>query len=188
MTPEQWLVGLGGMAVLLWLSRQALRHPRSHGFYRTFALLAELGLLVLAAPHWLEDRYAPLQLASWVLLFTALALVLSSLWLLRRRGQPGARNDPALLPFEQTGQLVTSGIYRYIRHPMYLSLMLLAWGVFLKQPSLVSATLAVIACLFLYITGRVEERECLTTFGAAYRDYRQRTRMFIPGVLQGNTD
>lgn len=183
MNPEQWLVGIAAVAVLLWLSRRALPYPGSHGFYRFFALLAIAGLLVLVIPYWLEDRFAPLQIISWILLFTALFLVIYGLWLLRHRGQPGARDDPDLLSFERTGKLVSDGLYGYIRHPMYLSLILFGWGLFFKQASLLTATLAAIASVLLFITARVEERECLAAFGDAYRGYRQRTRMFIPGLL-----
>jgi hypothetical protein len=55
----------------------------------------------------------------------------------RTRGRPDAsRHDGApLLYFEKTTQLVTTGVFKYIRHPLYSSLLLLAWGVFFKHPS-----------------------------------------------------
>jgi protein-S-isoprenylcysteine O-methyltransferase Ste14 len=171
------------MATLLWLSRRALPYPGSHGFYRFFALLAVAALLVQAVPRWQEDILSPLQLVSWGLLFTALFLVIGALVQLRSQGRPGARDDPDLLTFERTGKLVTNGIYGTIRHPMYLSLMLFGWGLFFKQPAALTASLAMLASLFLYITARVEESECRAVFGDDYHDYMQRTRMFIPGLL-----
>jgi len=179
----QWIIGIAALAILLWLSRRALPYPGSHGFYRFFALLAVAGLLVQAIPWWQEDIFSPLQLVSWALLFTALFLVIGALVQLRSQGRPGARDDPELLSFEQTGELVTNGIYGAIRHPMYLSLMLFGWGLFFKQPALLTAGLAVLASVFLYITARVEESECITTFGDDYRAYMQRTCIFIPGLL-----
>ena len=183
MSPAQWITLIAALAILLWLSRRALPYPGSHGFYRFFALLAVAGLLVQAIPYWQQDLLSPRQLVSWGLLFTALFLVIGALVQLRTQGHPGTRDDPELLGFERTGKLVTDGIYGAIRHPMYLSLMLFAWGLFFKQPALLTAGLAVLASLFLYITARVEESECMAAFGDDYRAYMRRTRMFIPGLL-----
>ena len=83
---------------------------------------------------------------------------------------------------EKTTTLVTTGIYRYIRHPLYSSLLFLAWGVFFKSFSWASGSLVVVASLFLVLTARQEEREDLGYFGESYREYRKHTKMFIPHV------
>lgn len=53
------------------------------------------------------------------------------------RGKPVSQReaDPQLLAFERTSTPVTTGIYRYIRHPLCSSLLLLAWGLFFKAPT-----------------------------------------------------
>ena len=108
---------LGSLA-LLGISWRALKNTRSHGFYRFFAWEAMLGLLVLNAPVWFEDRYALHQKISWLLLFTSLGVLLLGIYQLRRDGKPGEqRQDDELYAFERTSQLVTGGIYRFIRHP-----------------------------------------------------------------------
>ena len=82
---------------------------------------------------------------------------------LRRRGQadPKARADTELLAFERTTKLVTVGIFRYIRHPMYCSLLLLTWGLFFKDPSSTGAALASAATLSLLLTAKADEAECI---------------------------
>jgi protein-S-isoprenylcysteine O-methyltransferase Ste14 len=76
---------------------------------------------------------------------------------------------------------VTRGAYRFIRHPMYASLLLLAWGIFFKDPaSLAGLALAGLASLCLYLTARVEESENLRRFGEEYRVYMRGTKRFIP--------
>jgi protein-S-isoprenylcysteine O-methyltransferase Ste14 len=93
------------------------------------------------------------------------------------------RNDNNLLGFEKTSQLVTTGIYAYIRHPLYSSLLLLTWGLLFKQPfSFSSIALALMASGLLAITAKVEEQENLTYFGAIYTTYINRTKRFIPAV------
>lgn len=71
---------------------------------------------------------------AWALLAVSLFLVLHGLRLLRTLGKPDqARGDTTLLPLEKTTQLVTVGAYRYIRHPLYSSLLFLAWGACCKH-------------------------------------------------------
>ena len=171
-----------GSALLAWLSRRALRHPGSHGFTRFFAWEAILALLVLNGPYWFVDRFAPHQLASWVLLFASLGVLGAGLHGLRRVGRPqaGREDDPTRVAFERTTALVTDGIFRYLRHPLYASLLLLAWGLFCKQPGPLAGLCAALASLFLVLTARRDEAECLAHFGEAYRLYMSRSKRFVP--------
>jgi len=54
------------------------------------------------------------------------------------------------------------------------------WGVLFKDPSLPGGLLALAATLALIATAKADEAECTRFFGPAYRDYMQRTRMFVP--------
>jgi len=183
MSIAQWLVLIVGAGVVIFLSRHALLHPGSHGFYRFFVLLAILGLIVINLPCWLTGEYTLQRLFATSLLFVSLFLVLAGVWQLWRQGRPGAeRDDPSLLGFEATQHLVTTGVYAWIRHPMYASLLFLAWGVLLKQPSLPGLVLALAATGFLVLTALADERECQAWFGDAYRDYCRRSWRFIPGL------
>jgi protein-S-isoprenylcysteine O-methyltransferase Ste14 len=93
------------------------------------------------------------------------------------------RKDSSLFGIEKTTKLVTVGVYRYIRHPAYSSLLFLGWGAFFKQPSLLGYSLAVLITFFLTMTARMEEKENITYFGEAYKDYMKKTKMFIPFVF-----
>jgi protein-S-isoprenylcysteine O-methyltransferase Ste14 len=101
--------------------------------------------------------------------------------LLRVIGKPNQnRSDQELLAFEKTSSLVTVGAYKYIRHPLYSSLLFLAWGAFLKDPSWLGILLVSLSSLFLLLTAKSDESECLRHFGNAYQTYMQDTKMFIP--------
>jgi protein-S-isoprenylcysteine O-methyltransferase Ste14 len=115
------LVLFGILSVwLLYFSRKSLRVPGSHGFYRFFAWEAILALILINRRAWFSDPLAVLQIVSWLLLFASLIMVGQGFTKLRRTGQPGSkRQDGTLLDFEKTSTLVTSGIYRHIRHPLY---------------------------------------------------------------------
>ena len=169
-------------ALLVYISRASLRQPNSHGFYRFFAWESILLLFLLNVNQWFIDPFSWQQLISWVLLFASLVPLFFGVRSLRRRGQPTDERpgDPSLLAFEKTTALVTGGIYTYIRHPLYSSLLLLAWGIFFKAPSLPGGALVLVTTTFLIATARADEQECIRFFGDEFRAYMQKTKRFIP--------
>ena len=171
--------------LLVYISRASLRQAGSHGFYRFFAWESILVLFLLNVEKWFVDPFSWHQLIAWTLLFASLAPLIFGVRSLRGRGHPTDERpgDPSLLAFEKTTALVTSGIYGYIRHPMYASLLALAWGVFFQAPSWPGTVLAGMASLLLVLTARADENECLAYFGAPYAAYMRRTRRFIPYVF-----
>lgn len=175
---------LAGSALIVWWSRKPLSKPGSHGFYRFFAWEAILGLIVLNHAVWGDDPYSPHQFASWLLMLTSIALVVMGVSSLKRNGAPNTkRDDGSFYEFEKTTQLVSRGIFAYIRHPMYTSLLALAWGAYFQDPSLIGTTIALTASIALWLTATTDERECLAYFGQDYADYMRRTKRFIPFLL-----
>jgi len=173
-----------GSVALAWMSRATLRNPRVHGFYRFFAWESLLGLFLINAGHWFEDPFSLRQLLAWSLLLTSAILVFESTRLFRGLGAVDRkRHDPTLVAIERTTELVTRGVYGYIRHPMYSSLLCLGWGTFLKDVGWASTLLALFASAMLLVTAMVEERENLRYFGEPYRHYMKRTKMFVPFLI-----
>ena len=173
---------------LAWVSRRSLREPASHGFPRFFAWVAIVALVLVCfqgLDEWFADPLSPRQIASWILLFGSLVLLVPAVALLRSRGRPGveAREAEPLYAFERTKELVTTGVYAHVRHPMYASLLCLAWGVFFKRLSAPALGLVVVASTCLVLTARAEEAEDIAFFGDAYREYMKRTRRFVPWVF-----
>ena len=85
--------------------------------------------------------------------------------------------------FEETTSLVSNGIYGYIRHPMYASLILVGLGAFLKNISLPTALLVCLNMIALYLTAKADEKEMLGRFCGEYAAYMEKTRMFIPYIF-----
>ena len=167
-----------------WVSWPSLRDSRSHGFYRFFAWEAILILILSNLNYWISEPFSPHQIISWLLLLCSLYLAIQSVRLLRVIGKPDSdREDPALVGFEKTTDLVTIGVYRYIRHPLYGSLLFLAWGAFFKHPSYLGVFLALAATFFLTRTAKVEEAENINFFGDAYKNYMKQSKMFVPFLL-----
>ena len=181
----QWIGFAIGSLVLTAISWKSLLKPGSHGFHRFFAWEAILGSLALNLPFWFYRPFAWNQVIAWLLLIASLVPLGLGVHSLRTRGKPARHRegDPSLLAFEKTTQLVTSGIYRHIRHPLYSSLLLLTWGIFLKSVTAWTALLACASTLFLFLTAKADEAECVRFFGQSYAEYMRRTRMFIPYIF-----
>ena len=79
------------------------------------------------------------------------------------------------------GELISTGIYRVVRHPLYLSLMLwaISWALFWR--STVGIGFTVVASIFFDFKARDEERR-LRANHPEYTDYARRVRRFVPGV------
>ena len=171
-------------AVLAYLSRASLRAPKSHGFSRFFAWELMLVLLVMNVDVWNEDLFSPHQLISGALMLISLLLVVNGFRSLIRFGQQNEqRNEAPMFGFEKTTALVSSGIYRFIRHPMYSSLMFLDWGLFFKRTSWITGIIALGACALLLIASLAEEKENIRYFGEKYREYMKRSKRFVPFLL-----
>jgi protein-S-isoprenylcysteine O-methyltransferase Ste14 len=181
-----FVLASGGLVAVSWRS---LKASRSHGFARFFAWEALAGLILLNAPLWFANPFGPRQMIAWMLLFGGIPVAIHGFWLLKQIGKP---QKPSLQPkssedapaanfaFENTTTLVTIGAYRYIRHPLYASLLLLAAGAWLKDISTPATLLFGITVGCLFMTARMEEDENLERFGQSYTDYMRKTRMFIP--------
>jgi protein-S-isoprenylcysteine O-methyltransferase Ste14 len=170
--------------VILRVSWRALRNPGAHGFYRFFVFEGVLLLILLNHPYWFADPFSPLHLVSWVLLLASVFFVIQSLLMLKQAGGHGDREEmPENFSFENTVHVVEKGLYRYIRHPMYSSLLFLGWGAFLKHFTLLNMGLILLVSGFLIAAAKVEERENIRFFGPVYVDYMERTKMFVPWLL-----
>ena len=169
---------------VIFLSRQSLFEPGSHGFTRFFSWECIIVIFVINYEHWFKEPFSPKQVVSWLLLIISAWLVTEAAFRLRRARKQGiVRVDEKLFRFEKTTELVTSGIFRYIRHPMYSSLLLLAWGIWLKQPLAATLPAALLASWLMWLTAKRDERECIEWFGDSYREYMTRTKRFVPFII-----
>ncbi|MFZ5515834.1 MAG: methyltransferase family protein [Candidatus Zhuqueibacterota bacterium] len=168
--------------ILITISRPSLGSPRSHGFYRFFAWESIVILFLLNVNIWFHQPLAWYQLVSWFFLFASFVPLVYGVRTLVGRGKPvpHRETEPHLLAFEKTSELVTSGIYRYIRHPLYSSLLLLVWGIFFKSMNWHGFGIAAAASLFLFATARADEQECIRYFGPTYQTYMKQSKRFIP--------
>ena len=77
-------------------------------------------------------------------------------------------------------QVIRTGVFGWVRHPIYLSEILLYFGLLLMSLSLAAAVVWLVAVGFLHYISRHEERLLLAQFGAAYEEYMRDVPMWIP--------
>lgn len=150
--------------------------PRGEGWF-----VAQLVLLaaVVAAGFFLGpdlDGAARLtaSIAGLALLFAGLALAVAGVRQLDRAASPLPR--PTL-----DGTLVEHGLYRRVRHPIYVGVVLSALGWALFSASLVAMVMVLLLAVLLDLKARREEAWLLERY-PGYPDYLRRTRRFIPGL------
>jgi protein-S-isoprenylcysteine O-methyltransferase Ste14 len=171
--------------IIVSISWHPLLNINTHGFYRFFASEGIAWLLVNNYKYWFVNLFSFLQIISFILLLYALFIAIISFILIKTRGKINKnRNDNTAYSFEKTTELIETGIYRYIRHPMYGSLIFLTWGIFLKNINSISLLIvSILTTIFLFITAVVEEKEDIKFFGEKYKDYIKKTKMFIPYII-----
>ena len=151
----------------------------------------EIGLLTLA---WLAFFVPLVWVAAPVFAFADYSLhpvpllvgvgsLAVGLWLFSRSHADLGTNWSITLEVREKHQLVTHGIYRTVRHPMYSALLLYSLGQALVIPNWIAGPSygVAMALLFAFRLGP-EERMMLQEFGKDYEAYMRRTKRLIPGV------
>lgn len=117
------------------------------------------------------------------LAWLGVATGLLSLWLFWRTHKDLGRNWSVSLEVRDKHELITGGVYRYVRHPMYSAFFLWAIAQFLLLPNWVAGLSGIVGfgTLYLFRVGR-EEKLMLDAFGEQYRAYMERTARILPWV------
>lgn len=137
------------------------------------AVQALLVVAIVATP-----RDGDWTITGWLDAVAAATVVLGAvlgLWAALRLGRG---LTPSPLP-NGTVDMVTRGLYRWVRHPMYTALMLIVAGVTIRSGSFVVLAEAMVLAVLLNVKARWEERRLIETF-PGYRDHQKVTGRFIP--------
>jgi protein-S-isoprenylcysteine O-methyltransferase Ste14 len=143
-----------------------------YGLAQTVILLV-FAVVVLFGPSGARFPLGPAaRTAGYVLCGIGLVLLFAAI---SRIGQ-SIQIAPAP---KQEATLVTTGVYRWFRHPIYTSIVMVVLGLFLKKPTFGVATIAAVVILFLLIKVKFEERLLLARY-PEYADYMRRAWGIVP--------
>jgi len=169
----QLIGATAGIIAFTWFA--SIKQFRYHGIYRFFSFESIAAMLILNISFWGKNQFSPMHIVSWIFLFASVPIAIIGFKLLINSGKPRG-----VVEFEDTSKLVTTGIYKFIRHPLYCSLLLLGFGIFFKNVDVITVILVIINTAALYLTARAEEGEMIKKFGDEYREYMKKSKMFIP--------
>lgn len=194
MTTEQWLaqgIDTAWRVLLVWWLWSAWGNKtaaRGEPWLTRLALywLPLAVAFVLLGPGewyghtWLREGIVPHTVPffaiAFVLVVTGVALAIWSRVVL-------GRNWSSVVQIKRDHELIETGAYRYVRHPIYTGILLAFIGTAVKVGDVrgIFAVLIVFASFWRKL--RMEERMLGETFGEVYSAYRRRTRALIPGLL-----
>jgi len=189
----RWLCAIAGLATLAYAlynilvaqSRPTGHHTgAAHQVLRTrYLVIATLLFLFLGFLLW---RPLPIQLPTLlqlgvsifgaVIFLTCLGLYL---WGLRTLGENFNASSGFGVRLHQAHQLVTDGPYTYIRHPMYLAVILVGWGGLLLYRTWTMLIFAIIMH-GLIVRAHREDQALAQAFGRQWELYKQRVPGWIP--------
>jgi protein-S-isoprenylcysteine O-methyltransferase Ste14 len=136
------------------------------------------GIYVLGSiPRFADYPFWPIQ--GWL----GSATFAAALWLFRRTHKALGRNWSVTLEVRERHELVTQGVYRRVRHPMYSAFWLWAIAQALLLPNWFAGFSGIVGfgALFFLRVGR-EERLMIENFGDEYRRYMAQTWRVLPGL------
>jgi protein-S-isoprenylcysteine O-methyltransferase Ste14 len=186
--PSGLISGLWLLWALYWLlaarSVKPVRRRETLASRLTFVVAMLLGALLLLAGHrwlgWLQARWIG---GGWVRYWIAVTLVVAglsfSIWARRTLGG----NWSGTVTVKVDHELVQTGPYRRIRHPIYTGLLLAVFGSALAAGRLYGLAACALIALGLWRKLRVEERWMAAEFGERYERYRHSSWALIPFVI-----
>ncbi len=172
----------------LWNSRTEKRSVRSESLGKRMVVYwipLTVGGLLLGPGSWfgpglLRESFLPRSIvtesAGLTLCLVGAAVACWSRWLL-------GGNWSAVVQLKENHELVQSGPYRVVRHPIYTSVLILFVGTALMIGELRGLLAVAIVSVSLWLKLRQEERWLAEHFGDNYRVYQRRTRALFPRLL-----
>jgi protein-S-isoprenylcysteine O-methyltransferase Ste14 len=150
----------------------------------TLIVLVTIGGIVLPALWIIFDIFS---FANYELMPMALACGIATdaagLWLFKRAHEDLGTNWSVSLELKENHRLVTQGIYKYVRHPMYSALFVMtAAQIFLLSNWIVGPAGIVTFALMYVLRVRSEEKMMLEKFGLEYETYMRKSKRLVPCV------
>lgn len=188
MDPFVPIIGVGWVVLWLYWLVSAFRAKKgTSGNFKQFVAV-RAGILVLVVVVALLRRRAPhfslvtlnvaseqVRVVGLILFLLGLALALSARYVLGRNwGMPMTQKEEP--------ELVASGPYRYVRHPIYSGILLMALGSAIDVNNYWMIVFVVAAVYFVH-SALTEERLMAQQFPEAYPPYKSKTKMLIPFIL-----
>jgi protein-S-isoprenylcysteine O-methyltransferase Ste14 len=167
--------------------RWAIATKYEHGAFVVFRVVLMAVLILSIAiyvfiPPWLVWAQLPVpDLFRWFGVILAIITFPFFIWVGRTLG----RHVTGQLELRRSHQLITTGPYSRVRHPLYLTYLLFNLVTTLIAANWVFFLVIILGLLFLYPRIKAEEAMLIDEFGDEYRAYMKRTGRLIPKIRRG---
>ncbi len=165
-------------------ARMARVVPESYGA-ALYSIASGLALFILVL-LWQEDGRVVYEIrgpARWLLAATSIAAIAGFVWGVKALGEFDTFGTAPLRALSRgttvaPSVFVVRGPYRYVRHPLYLFMLVLIWGE--HRVSADRLLFNMLWTAWIVVGTMLEERDLRSEFGQTYRDYQRAVPMLIP--------
>ena len=166
--------------------------PRKTRKRKKFEIFAEIGIglfisvIVLGLTNF--DNFmlnragvVYLQYVSIIFFVSATSLIVSSFVSLKRIGKPKSG-------LEDTTRMIYRGIFKILRHPLYLGLSLVTIGFLFAYQAITLIIIGIVAIILFYIASKIEDNYNVSKFGREYIEYMNKVPMwnFFLGIIRSS--
>jgi len=172
-----------------FLSRYDRQRQKGKGWAWDYTLMTVAGALIVILQPWLWPRLGWWTGSAWGLAIQGCGFVcvVASFGLHVWARLHLQKYYAERVEVQPDHQVVQSGPYAFVRHPVIASFFLLSIGIFLVNPALTTA-LALLYTVWDFTRAARQEEELLSQNLPGYADYMQRVPRFIPSLRRGNRD
>ena len=154
---------------------------QSYEFLRLLLLI--IGVIIIPLISYFKFSEYNIKINENFIIIPIILIIISALILINIYNELG-KNYSFTLQIKNDHKLIKTGMYKYIRHPMYLVLILFGISQMLFLPNKIGILpILFISPLFLYFRIKGEEKMLLNTFGEEYKQYIKESKMIIPFIL-----
>jgi len=161
-----------------------LKIQKKRKIEQLFLILSGIGMIVpIVYVFSTVLDFADYSLPGW-LGWTGVALFALAIWLLWRSHDDLGRNWTVIVALQHEHKLITGGVYKYIRHPMYSAHLIWAIAqIMILHNWIAGYSFLIFQIPFYFLRIRNEEKMMLEQFGGAYKTYMENTDRLIPKIL-----
>lgn len=177
-----WAIGIGYWIIKAAGNKKTVRRVPVGPRLIALGLIALSWCLLLNPTHgWTTRTILPGNDAvEWVAVALCATGVAFAIWARHTLG----RNWSGVPTVKEDHELIVSGPYRFVRHPIYTGLLLAVFAsAFVATGRLGGLLFFLILAVLLHFKAQIEEKFMLQTFPQSYPEYRRRTKAIIPFIL-----
>ena len=171
---EMWayvIIAIIWLAIIFGWLIPVIRKRMVAEIYMACGLGIFFSIIVLLAMKWGGGDILPLVYIGLALYVPAAGFVISSFISLKHKGKPSSGWEP-------TTVLINSGVFRIVRHPLYLGSAIFTLGFMLIIQSIPGTILGLVAIFCFWMASKKEDAFNIEKFGDAYREYMKKVPMW----------